>query len=399
MKLSNKAKSISPSKTLELADRVTMLRSEGKDIIGFTVGEPDLLTPDNIKNAGINAINDEFTKYTAASGINKLKEVVSKTVESDTGVKYTNKQICISSGAKQAIYNTLLALCDTGDEVIVLTPCWVSYIEMIKLVGANPVTVPTDKKAGFMPDIKKITEAITPKTVGIMINSPNNPTGAIYSKSILKQIAAIAKDNNLFIISDEIYGKLNYSNEPSYSIASVNDYTKDNTIIINGVSKAYSMTGWRIGYSLVPEKLAQAISSIQSHTTSNACSISQLAALEALSGDQEFIYSMKERYSKRRNLMLELLNRIPGVSTNESQGAFYLFPDVSELYGKSLDGKQINSSVDLSDYLLDEAGIAVVPGDAFYSPDNIRLSYSISEKNIIKGIKRMETAVKKLQSD
>ncbi|NQS89098.1 pyridoxal phosphate-dependent aminotransferase [Patescibacteria group bacterium] len=386
---------ISPSVTLAITAKVKELKQKGIDVIGFGAGEPDFDTPQHIKKEAKRAIDEGFTKYTPSSGIKELKEAISKKFREDNELNYSLSQIIISCGAKQCLYNAIQVICEEGDEVILPSPYWVSYPEQVKLSGATPKIVETRGEDGFKISPQTLSNHITSKTKLLILNSPNNPTGAVYSKDELKAIAEIAIKNKIYVISDEIYEKIIYEAKHT-SIASLNQKIKNLTIVINGVSKTYSMTGWRIGYAAGREEIIKAMSNLQSHSTSNPTSFAQKGALEAISGPQDSVIEMRSEFKKRRDCMLKKLNQIPGVSCTKPQGAFYLFPNISKLLDRSFNGRKIRSSLDLTDFLLREARVAVVPGSAFGAESYIRLSYATSMSNIIRGLDRLEEAISKL---
>ncbi len=396
MKLASRVKVISPSLTLAITAKAKKMKKEGIDVIGFGAGEPDFDTPDNIKKAAIRAIEDGFTKYTPAAGIDELKIAVVKKLARDNGLTYTQEEVIISCGAKHSLFNICLCLLEPEDEVIVVSPYWVSYPEQIKLVGAKPVILETKESEGFQIDPSLLSSKITPKTKAIILNSPSNPAGSVYSKSVLEKVAEIAVQNSMYIISDECYERLVYDGQEHISIASLGDEVNSLTIVVNAVSKPYSMTGWRIGYTAGPKELIQAMSKIQSQTTSNPTSISQKAAVEALNGDQNSLGKMKEQFTKRKEYMVHRLNSIKDISCFNPSGAFYTFPNISGILGKSDGGNVLSSSLDLSNYLLGKAHVAVVPGSAFGSDNNIRLSYACSMETITVGLDRIEEALSKL---
>lgn len=395
--LTKRVKNMIPSMTIGITDKLEELKRNGIDIIKFNIGEPDFNTPENISNAAKKALDEGFTRYTVVSGILELREAIVKKLKEDNNLDYEVNNIVVSSGAKQALMNTILAICEEDDEVIIPTPCWVSYIEMIKLSGSKPVLVSVDEKNGFKLNIDKIREAITDKTKAILINTPNNPTGAVYSKEDLRELGKLAVENDFYIISDEIYEKLVYDGERHVSIASLSSEIKEKTITINGFSKAYAMTGWRLGYAVGPKDIIKGMNDIQGHMTSGPNSIAQKAGVEALTGPQESISIMIEEYGKKRKYLIEKLQGINGITCPDVKGAFYVMPDVSSFYGKEYDGKVIKDSIDLSEFLLEKAHIAVVPGIAFEAPNSIRISYSNSLENIKEGIGRMEKALELLR--
>lgn len=386
---------IQPSPTVELSAHIAELRAEGVDIISFNIGEPDFSTPQYVKEAAFDAINKNFTKYPPANGYPDLRKAIAQKLKRDNNVTYDPSEIVVTNGAKQAVMNALLAVCDVGDEVIVPVPCWVSYTEMVKLAGGTPVLVEVDEKNGYALDIDAIKRAITPKTKAIVINTPNNPTGAVYSEDSLRKLAKLAISNEFVIISDEIYEKMVYGSKKHFSVASV-EGARDFCVTINGFSKAYAMPGWRLGYSAAPMSITKPMKAFQSQMTSGACSISQKAGCAALLGPQDELYSMVAAYDKRRQALLKRLNEIPGVKCSDVEGAFYFFPDVTALFGRKYDGKEIKNSLDLANFLLSVAHIAVVPGEAFNGPGKLRLSYANSLENLMEGMDRFAMAVKKL---
>jgi len=397
MGIAKRAQAIKPSPTLATAAKAKAMKMQGIDVVDFGVGEPDFDTPENVKQAGIRAIQSGFTKYTPAGGTDELKEAVIEKFKTDNNLAYERSQILISCGAKHSLYNIAEALFDPGDEIIIPSPYWVSYPDQVLLNDATPVIVETTEAEGFKLSARKLEKTITKKTKALVLNSPSNPTGLAYDKKTLEEIAAIAVKHKIYVISDEIYEKLLYDGFTHLSIASFGREIKDLTIVVNGVSKSHAMTGWRIGYAAGPKDVITAMSNIQSQSTSNPCSISQKAALEALRGPQDFIRTMNVEFDKRRKYMVEQLNKIPGVSCLMPVGAFYAFPNVARLYGKSIQGKTIKNSSDLATYLLEEAKVALVSGDAFGADPYIRLSYATSMENIQKGLNRIEKAVSELR--
>ncbi len=396
MGISKRAGAIKPSPTLATAAKAKAMKAQGIDVVDFGVGEPDFDTPENVKQAGIKAIQSGFTKYTPAGGTDELKEAVVEKFKRDNGLTYEKSQILISCGAKHSLYNIAEALFDPGDEVIIPAPYWVSYPDQVLLNDATPVIVETTEQEGFRISADKLERAVTRKTKALVLNSPSNPTGLAYDKKTLQEIAAVAAKHRIYVISDEIYEKLLYDGFKHFSIASLGPEIKELTIVVNGVSKSHSMTGWRIGYAAGPKDVIAAMSNIQSQSTSNPASISQKAAVEALRGPQEFIQTMNVEFDKRRKYMVERLNRIKGVSCTMPVGAFYAFPRVSSLYGKSVNGKRMANSSDVATYLLEDAKVALVSGDAFGADAYIRLSYATSMENITKGLDRIEQALARL---
>jgi len=396
--IAKRALAIKPSPTLAMAAKAKAMKAQGFDVVDFGVGEPDFDTPDNVKEAAIKAIRSGFTKYTPASGTDELKEAVIEKLRKDNGLEYERSQIIISCGAKHSLYNIAEALFDPGDEVIIPSPYWVSYPDQVLLNDAKPVIVKTTEKEGFKLSAKKLEKAITKKTKALILNSPSNPTGLAYDTKTLEEIAAIAVKRKIHVISDEIYEKLIYDGFRHVSIASLGPEIKNLTIVVNGVSKSHAMTGWRIGYAAGPKDVITAMANIQSQSTSNPTSISQKAAVEALRGPQDFIGTMNVEFDKRRRYMVDRLNKIKGVSCLMPVGAFYAFPRLSAFFGKrTTNGAVIRNSADLSVYLLEDAKVALVSGDAFGAKDHIRLSYATSMENIVKGVDRIEEALHRLR--
>ncbi|MEE8575199.1 MAG: pyridoxal phosphate-dependent aminotransferase [Thermodesulfobacteriota bacterium] len=385
------------SPTLAISAKARALREEGRDIIGFGAGEPDFDTPDNIKEAAIRAINDGETKYTAVGGINELKDAIIDKFENDNQALYSRDEILVSCGGKHSFYNLCQALLDPDDEIIVAAPFWVSYPSMIELAGGAPIIVHTDDQNSFKMTADQFEVNITPRTKAVVINSPSNPTGATYTECELRDLVGVALANDLLIISDEIYEKLIYDSFNYKSVASLSEEVKAKSIILNGVSKTYAMTGWRIGYAAGPPELIKAMAKIQSQSTSNPTSISQWAAFEALNGPQDAVTKMLVQFEKRRDAMVYQLNSINDVQCLKPQGAFYAFPNISKFFGRGTLEKTINGSVDLADYLLEKAGVAVVPGAAFGNDSHIRLSFACSMEQINEGIIRMAEALSKLR--
>jgi aspartate aminotransferase len=394
--ISKRVQSIKPSPTLAIDAKAKALKEQGIDIINFGEAEPDFDTPQSIKNAAINAINSGFTKYCPVPGTLEIKNAIIEKLKRDNDLVYTPEQIIVSSGAKHSLYNLFQSIIDDGDEVIVPAPYWVSYPDMIALAGGKPVIIQTTDKTNFKATPETIEKVLTKKTKAIVINSPSNPTGVTYSQEELKTIADVCVKHKIFIISDDIYEKLVYDKFKFISIAQVSPQAKELTIVINGASKAYAMTGWRIGYTAGPKDIISAMSKIQSQSTSNACSISIKAAVEALNGSQECVENMRKEFEKRRDYIVARLNSIHGITCRKPEGAFYVFPNVKELLGKTFDSKTINTDLEFADYLLNYAKIAVVPGTAFGAEGYIRLSYATSIENIKSGMDRLETALKKV---
>ncbi|NLY54548.1 MAG: pyridoxal phosphate-dependent aminotransferase [Firmicutes bacterium] len=389
-RLSFRAKQISPSVTLAIDAKAKQMIAEGVDVISFGVGEPDFDTPEHIRQAGIDAINSGFTRYTPAAGIAELKAAICAKFERDNGLTYTPDQIVVSNGAKHSLYNALQVLVDKGDEVIIPVPYWVSYTEMVKLAGATPVFVEAKEENDFKLQVADLEAAVTENTRVLMLNSPSNPTGMVYSEDELKAIADFCLKHNLFVISDEIYEELVYDVVKHYSIATVEPKIKDMTIVVNGMSKAFAMTGWRIGYAAAHVDIAKAMSSLQSHATSNPNSIAQKASVAGLTGSMEPVQAMVAEFSKRRDYMVERVNQIAGLSCRKPQGAFYVMANVKELIGRTIGGEVIKDDLQLAALLLDKAHVAVVPGAAFGAAGYMRLSYATSMEKIKEGLDRID---------
>lgn len=387
--ISKKAQSISSSPTLAIDSKFKAMKANGEDVVGFGAGEPDFDTPKHIKNAAINAINEGKTKYTPAAGTLELRKAVAEKFKRENGLDYTAANIVVSNGAKHSLVNAFMAVCDAGDEVIIPAPYWVSYPEMVKIADGVPVIVHTKAENGFKATAEELAAAVTDKTKAIVLNSPSNPTGMVYTEEELRAIADLAVEKNLFVISDEIYEHLIYEGK-AVSIASFNDKIKDLTIIVNGVSKTYAMTGWRIGYTASNESIAKVMSNIQSHATSNPNSIAQAAAVAALDGGLECVEEMKKHFVERRNYMVDAINAIDGISCEKPHGAFYVMMNISELFGKDLCGYRISDADSFAEALLEKAKVALVPGTGFEAPDYVRWSYATSLDNIKEGISRLE---------
>ena len=381
MQLSSRASSLTPSLTLSIDSKAKAMKSEGIDVCGFGAGEPDFDTPEHIKAAAIAALEAGFTKYTPSSGIPELRQAIADKFLLDNGIDYKPSQIVVSDGAKHSCYNAILATCQPGDEVIIPAPYWLSYPEMVRLSGADPVFVHTKEESGWKLTADEFENAMTPRTKMIILNSPGNPTGAVYTKEELDSIGKVAAEEEILILSDEIYEKLVYDDCKHFSIASLGQEYHDLSITVNGFSKSYAMTGWRLGYLGAPEAIAKAIDSIQSHSTSNACSFAQKGALAALKGDQQPVADMRDEFNLRREYMLERLSKMPHVSVVRPHGAFYVLVNVSRLG---------LTSQNFADRLLSKANVAVVPGIAFGDDRTVRLSYATSLDVIKKGMDRFE---------
>lgn len=390
MALSRIAEDIKPSGTIKISTKVRHMVQEGISVIGFGMGEPDFDTPKNVKDAAIRAIEDGFTKYTQTSGILDLKEAICEKLRRDNGLQYSPAQVVVSIGAKQAIHKLLLVLCENGDEVIIPSPYWVSYPEQVKMAGAKPVFIHTTDETGFKVTPKSLEKAITPKTKVLIINSPCNPTGVVYTEEELKTLVSIAVEKGLYIISDEIYEKIIYDEAKHVSPAAFGDEFMKKVITVNGFSKAYAMTGWRLGYAAGPENIIKAAIKLQDHTTGCANSIAQRAAVEALKGDQAPVGLMVEEFNKRRRYMVERLGRLEGISCTMPAGAFYVFPKISDLYKRNIAGNYVSNSTELVDLLIEKARVAFVPGVCFGSDDHIRISFATDMAQIEEGMNRLE---------
>ena len=398
MQLSKKAENISPSITLAITAKANELKSQGVDVVSFGAGEPDFNTPEHIINAAIKAMRDGKTKYTPASGILELKEEICKKFKKDNNLDYKPNQITISTGAKQCLANTFMAILNPGDEVLIPIPYWVSYPELVKLADGVPVFVDTKPENEYKYTIEDLEKAVTDKTKAILINSPNNPTGTIYSKEELTEIAEFAKKYNLLIVSDEIYEKLIYDGKEHISIAALSEDAYNRTIVINGVSKTYAMTGWRLGYVAASQNITKLMSSIQSHMTSNVNTIAQYAAIAALNGPEDELNAMIEEFENRRNFMADKLAKLKDISIIKPNGAFYIMVNISKYLNTNFNGEEIKTSLDFARVLLDEEKVAVIPGSGFGLDDYIRLSYATSMDIIGKGIDRIETFLNKINN-
>lgn len=397
LELSKKAAAVKPSSTLAITAKAKELKAQGKDVVGFGAGEPDFNTPENICSEAVNAINSGFTKYTPASGINELKEAVSKKFKIFNNIDYAPEQIVISNGGKHSLTNIFTALLNPGDEVIIPAPFWLSYPEIVKLAGGVPAIITTTKEQNFKLTSKDLEAAVTDKTKALVINTPNNPTGMIYTEEELRSIAKVAVERDFYVVSDEIYENLTYGDKRHISIASLGRDIYDRTITCSGLAKSYSMTGWRIGYTGSPLKIAKMMGSVQSHQTSNPNSIAQKAAVEALNGPQDSVKAMCAEFDKRRRYMFERVSKMSLLSVIEPPGAFYLFVDASLVLGKSYKCIKIDSVAQLADILINDYNTAIVPCADFGFADYFRLSYAISIEQICKGLDRIEDFLHKLK--
>lgn len=384
------------SETLAMSQKSNELKAQGINVINLSVGEPDFFTPEHIKDAAKKAIDENFSFYSPVPGYMSLRQAICKKLETENGLTFKPEQIICSNGAKQAVCNALLAIVNPGDEIIIPAPCWVSYIEMVKLAEGDSRVIHTDIEQDFKITAEQLEAAVTPKTRAIILCSPSNPTGSIYSKAELEALAnVIAKYSNIIVIADEIYEHINYVGKHE-SIAQFENI-KDRVVIINGVSKAYAMTGWRLGWMAAPQWIASACNKLQGQYTSGASSIAQKAAEAAYLGDQTCVDEMRQAFTRRRDLIVKLASEIEGFRVNKPEGAFYLFPECSYYIGKSYNGKTINSSADLAMFLLEEGHVACVGGLAFEAPDYIRFSYATSDENIIEAMRRVKEILSKLK--
>jgi aspartate aminotransferase len=395
--LAERTKLIKPSVTLAIAAKAGKLRSEGIDVINFSAGEPDFDTPEHIKAAAVKALREGMTKYTDVKGIEPLRAAIAKKYEAEHGLSYRKEDVLVSCGAKHSVYNIFQAIIDPGDEVIIPAPYWVSYSDMALLAGGVPKIIQTSEASGFRIKAEQLAAELTSKTKVFVLNSPCNPTGTSYDEDELRAIARVLEKHGCLTICDDIYEKIVYDNFRVQNLVALSPALRDRTIIINGVSKTYAMTGWRIGYALGPADIIAAAGKIQSQSTSNPTSIAQAAALEAIGGPQNDIAGMVREFQHRRDVIVERLNAIQGMSCLKPHGAFYVFPNVSAFLGRTVKGKKLASPCDLADYLLEEAQVAVVPGEDFGSQEHIRFSYATAVENIEKGCKRVAATVAKLQ--
>ncbi|MCH5154902.1 MAG: pyridoxal phosphate-dependent aminotransferase [Clostridiales bacterium] len=398
MKIADRAKQIAPSLTLEITARAKKMKADGMRVVSFAAGEPDFNTPDYIVEAAHEALNNGLTKYTPASGTPALKKAICLKLKNDNALDYEPSNIVVSNGAKHSLFNAFMAILNPGDEVIIPSPYWLSYPELVKMAGGVPVFVETKPENSFKITPAELAKAITPKTKAFVLNNPNNPTGAVYTRSEINALAAEIEKHEIFVVSDEIYEKLTYERR-HHSIAAYSDILKERTVVINGMSKTYAMTGWRIGYAAADERIASAMSSMQSHSTSNANSIAQYASQVALSdrlhGDA-FLESMKATFDARRALMMLRLQRL-GVEFIEPKGAFYVMMSVKKFIGKQYDGQRIRSAFDFASVLLEQALVAVIPCESFGAPDYVRLSYAASEIDIERGLDAISAFVSQLK--
>lgn len=394
--LSNRLNRLAPSQTLAMSQKSGEMKAQGIDVINMSVGEPDFNTPDHIKEAAKKAVDENFSRYSPVPGYMDLRKAIVAKLKNENNLDYTTSEILVSSGAKQSVCNTVMALVNDGEEVIIPAPYWVSYPQMVKLAGGTPVIVNAGFEQNFKMTPEQLEAAITPKTRMLILCSPSNPTGSVYTKAELEALAEVIKrHDDLFVLADEIYEHINYVGKHE-SIAQFPGM-KERTIIVNGVSKAYAMTGWRIGFIAAPEWIVKGCNKLQGQYTSGPCSVSQKAAEAAYTTSQECVETMRKAFERRRDLIVELAKEIPGLEVNCPQGAFYLFPKCSGFYGKSYEGKTINNSTDLAMFLLEEGHVATVGGDAFGDPECFRMSYATSDDNIREAMRRIKETLAKLK--
>lgn len=395
--ISKSVANISPSATEETSFMANQLKRQGIDIISFAQGEPDFDTPDNIKKAAIAAIRAGFTKYTDVPGIPELRKAVADKFKRENGINYEPDQIIISNGGKQALYEVFRTICEEGDQVLIPTPCYVSYAEQIKLTGAEPIFFKTKEENNFRPTFEEVLANLTPRVKAFIINSPNNPTGSVIVKEQLEKIAKFLIDRRVYIITDEVYEHLVYDGNNHISVASLGEKEKEMSITVNSVSKTYAMTGWRVGYAAGSREIIKAMNNLQGHAAGNVNSIAQKATIEALNGTQEPVRNMVKEYEKRREYMVKRLNQIEGIRCRYPDGAFYTFPNVTALYGKKYDGNTIRSDVDVAKFFLNKAHVAVVPGLAFNYSGYVRFVFAKSMEEIKEGLDRIEKVIKELK--
>uniref|UniRef100_A0A7C4NSJ4 Aminotransferase n=1 Tax=Thermodesulfobacterium geofontis TaxID=1295609 RepID=A0A7C4NSJ4_9BACT len=397
IKLAERVKNLKPSATLAVDAKAKALKEAGIEVINLSAGEPDFDTPEYIKSAAKKALDDGMTKYVATPGLLSLRKAICERLKIDYGFNYTPEEVLVTTGAKQAIFNFLLAVVNKGDEVLILSPYWVSYPAMVEIAEGIPKIISSSIEKNFEPDISEIEKNITSKTIGIIINSPSNPTGLIYSEEFLKGIAELAKKYDLWILSDDIYDKLRFDFKPPQNILSIAPELRDRVFMVNGVSKTYAMTGWRIGWLIGPKEIIKVCSNIQGQSTSHATSFAQKAAEIALTSPQDEVERMCKIFAQRAQLLSQILREIPGIEFIPPQGAFYLFAKVSAYYNKKTpEGKEIKDSISFSEYLLDSAKVAVVPGSAFGDDEFVRISFANSEENLKKAVSEIKKALEKL---
>ena len=394
--ISHRCQNIAPSVTLQIDARAKEMRAAGLDVIGFGAGEPDFPTPQHICDAAREALDLGMTRYTPAAGTKELRKAICEKLRRDNDMTYTYGDILVSSGAKHTLFTILQGIIDPGDEVLIPTPCWVSYPEMVRMAGGVPIFIPADESTNFIPTSRDIASRVTRRTKAIIITSPSNPNGSVWEQEQLQFVADLAVSHPFYVISDEIYEKLIYDGRKHLSIAQLGEQIKAQTFLVNGMSKAYAMTGWRIGYVAGPRHEITAMANFQSQATSNANTIAQYAAMKALQGDQSCVDEMVKEFEKRRDLMVERINAIPGISCRKPQGAFYIMMNIKQLLGRTYNGRVLESSMDFAELLLAEKQVAVVPGVAFEAEGYCRLSYAVSADQINRGLERIDEFVRTL---
>ena len=394
--VSEVANRINESPTMKVSALAKKMKADGENVINLSVGEPDFPTPENIKQAAKKAIDENQTRYTINSGTVEIRKAIAAKLKRDNSLDYDIKNIIVSNGAKHSVFNCILATVNKGEEVIIPAPYWVSYPDMVSIADGISIIIDTKEENGFKVTPEELERAITPKTKALILCNPSNPTGSAYSKAELEKVAEICLQHNFYIISDEIYEKLTYGDYKFVSFPSLNEELKNRTLLVNGLSKAYSMTGWRVGYTAGPDNIIQAINKIQSHSTSNASSISQAASIEALTGSQDAVEEMRKEFEKRRDYLYNQLTSIEGISCYKPEGAFYLFPNISVFFNKSDEETKIKNSFDLAMYILSDAKVATVPGSAFGAEGFLRLSYATSMSNLEEAVARLKQTLKKL---
>jgi len=397
MKLSQFTRQLKPSETLAISTKAKTLRAQGRNIVDFGLGEPDFATPSNIIRAAEHAMAEGFTKYTPPAGLPALRRAIADKLKRENNLDYAPEEIIVSCGAKHALYNVAMVLLDAGDEVLIPGPYWVTYPTQVVLAGGTPVIIPTTAASDFKITGDVLRQYLTPKTRGIILNSPCNPTGAVYTPAELEDLASVLLDTDLFIITDEIYEHIIYDGLKQISIATLDPALKARSIVVNGFSKAYAMTGWRLGYCAGPREVIEMCDRLQSQSTSNATALVQVAGIEALTGPQESVWAMAQAFEQRRNFVVARLNAIPGITSNTPRGAFYIFPNIAALFGRRANGRPLNTAAEMADYLLEAAGVAVVPGDAFGDDRFMRISYASSMAELEDGLARIDKAIQQLE--
>lgn len=396
MPLSQFALGLKPSETLAVSAKAKALRAQGRDVIDFGLGEPDFITPPNIIRAAEHAMAEGYTKYTPTTGLPALRQAIAEKFRRENTLEYEPEQIVVSCGAKHVLYNLAMVLLDPGDEVLIPGPCWVTYPAQVAMAGGTPVVLPTTVETDFKITGDVLRRSLTSKTKGLILNSPCNPTGTVYTPEELADLAQVLLDTDLYIITDEIYEHIIYDGVEQISIASLHPALKERAIVVNGFSKSYAMTGWRVGYCAGPQEVMEACGRLQSQVTSGPTAFAQVAGIEALTGPQDSVHAMAQEYERRRNVVVPRLNAIDGITCNMPYGAFYVFPQVDGLFGRIYKGQRLENSMDVANYLLDEAGVSVVPGQGFYDDRYVRMSYATSIAELEEGLNRIAQAVQNL---